>query len=422
MKWYFLNLLTSLFLFVLVFASTNVSFGNNFENPPAQQDSHVDDLILSKVDPSSQSILNLSISQEQRERLKNYRYKVEETSYEVTLKLCDAYRRLPNIPSSPYHKGPVYTEVESYGQWLNIIGHGLYQPVDAILGIKGDLIDARNLNLLDLEYWFGSAYVYFLVRSNGFLNAAFHCLGDLVIKPGTMDFRSKPINRFAATILVFDYEASLLTEMGVGLTIGKVIGLLGKAAQTMKWWHSFKGFSSRMWNKKLQITQKIFITPGHMTITTAVGSILWLSYIARQQYLTKLEVQKSLTDYFSIRPIKTWKNNANYRFGILVNFVRNFAINEGNLEESCPMFVGGELSLQEHQELNKLFWGDYKLIEYFRSDEIDIKYSLEMDMNGAKDMSKEDLVFYQEIPITYLQMIENFANHLLECSSKLKKN
>jgi hypothetical protein len=150
-------------------------------------------------------------------KLVKFRAQVEAGAYEMTMNLCEGYRRARGLGDGSSHS-PGSTSLEkSLAAWSKIFSEGLRHPFDAIGGIKSDYLDIHKAGALSFWSWFGSLYSLYLVRSWGFLGGAVHCLG-------TMDQRE--INLFASAIVAVDYEATLASETALFLTGDQVLRAL----------------------------------------------------------------------------------------------------------------------------------------------------------------------------------------------------
>lgn len=156
------------------------------------------------------------------DRLVAFKYSVQNSAYDTTLKLCEGYRRARNLGPHPYHGKWVYSLDQAVGAWTKIAREGATQPLTALGGLKSDYLVLNNAGFFDFESWFGSMYSFYLVNSLGFLGAATHCLNTM---------NQKEIHYFAAAILAVDYEMSLATHAGLGWTSGKILSLIIKATR-----------------------------------------------------------------------------------------------------------------------------------------------------------------------------------------------
>ena len=160
-------------------------------------------------------------------KLHEYRKEVEEKAYETTLKLCEGYRRVRGLGPHPYHGEYMYSLEEAAEVWVHLAYQGAKQPFSAIGGLKADFIEGGQIDLSELGYWFGSLYTMYLLNSTGFLVGALHCL-DM----DQDDFLSnRKISRFAKTIVVVDYEMTLVTYIGMVWTSPQVFSLIGKGSR-----------------------------------------------------------------------------------------------------------------------------------------------------------------------------------------------
>lgn len=154
--------------------------------------------------------------------LYTYRREVEAQAYTNTLKLCEGYRRAKGWGPHPYHGKYMFTEEEAMEQWARVMFEGAKHPLSAINGIKAEYIAAQNIGFFDFYNWFGSMYSLYLVNSLGFLGAAMHCLDTM---------NQGDINDFAATILIVDYEMSLVSETALFWTSGKILSVIAKSTR-----------------------------------------------------------------------------------------------------------------------------------------------------------------------------------------------
>ncbi|MBY0315695.1 MAG: hypothetical protein K2Q26_09260 [Bdellovibrionales bacterium] len=174
-------------------------------------------------------------------RLHRYREYVHQNSYRQTLRLCWAYRAAagmgnthPSTDAVTYEAGRLSDqirhtrsngEVQKYNQadsllaWSEIYAHGLYQPIDAIVGLKSDYLQVSHLGFFSFQSWFRSMYAMNFVSSTGFLYGAIHCLNTT---------NSRDLQKFAGAILAVDYEGTLTTEVGSGFVIGKLAALIAR--------------------------------------------------------------------------------------------------------------------------------------------------------------------------------------------------
>lgn len=181
------------------------------------------------------------------QKLYEYRVKIRESAYAVTMQLCAGYRTAVGYGMPEYHENmrkPYYTnhsdpEVrlwagrinEEYGKavssslqaWMKLVYEGGAQPFSVIFGgLKSDYLAKRNTGLFEFESWFHSLYSLFLLDSLGFLQGAVHCLG-------THD--KSEIDRFAAAVMIVDSEAGLaghLITFWTGAVILKYIWLAAR--------------------------------------------------------------------------------------------------------------------------------------------------------------------------------------------------
>lgn len=174
-------------------------------------------------------------------RLHRYREFVQQNSYRQTLRLCWAYRAAagmgnthPSAGAVNYEKDGIsdqiryvhpngdvqkYNQADSLLAWSEIYAHGLYQPIDAIVGLKGDYLQVSHLGFFSFQSWFRSMYAMNFVSSTGFLYGAIHCLNTT---------NSRDLQKFAGAILAVDYEGTLTTEVGSGFAIGKLAALIAR--------------------------------------------------------------------------------------------------------------------------------------------------------------------------------------------------
>ena len=160
-------------------------------------------------------------------KLHEYKKEVEDKAYETTLKLCEGYRRVRGFGPHPYHGEYMYDLEEAAEVWVHLAYQGAKQPLSAIGGLKADFNEGGQVGPSDFGYWFGSLYTMYLLNSTGFLVGALHCLD--------MDqddfFSDRKITRFAKTIVIVDYEMSLVTYVGMVWTSSQVFSLIGKGSR-----------------------------------------------------------------------------------------------------------------------------------------------------------------------------------------------
>jgi len=150
-------------------------------------------------------------------RLTAFKAEVERGAFSQTMKLCEGYRRARGMGPSGYHGAYVYSTEESLGEWAKVAREGLIQPFSAMFGLKADYLAFNNVSLFAFHSWFRSLYSLYLINSMGFLQASMHCLN-------TMDQRE--INLFASAIVAVDLESTLVSELGLMWTGGRVLGLI----------------------------------------------------------------------------------------------------------------------------------------------------------------------------------------------------
>ncbi|MCB0348291.1 MAG: hypothetical protein KDD37_05620 [Bdellovibrionales bacterium] len=166
-------------------------------------------------------------NQEAIDRLKAYKETVEKEAYKTTLQLCEGYRRAAGMGPHPYHGRYMFSLDEAGAAWGKVIAEGTMHSFSAIGGLKADYIEIANVGFFDFESWFNSMYTKFLINSDGFLKGAVHCLNSV---------SKTDINQLAAAIVIADQESTLATEIGITLSGGKVIGVLGKVIKNSRWY------------------------------------------------------------------------------------------------------------------------------------------------------------------------------------------
>lgn len=156
-------------------------------------------------------------------RLMTYKQQVADTSYKQTLRLCMAYREAMGL-GTPHETAGEYTLEDSMKAWGNIYGHGLYQTVDGIVGLKADFIEVSGEGIFDFSSWFKSMYTLNFLSSSGFLYGASHCLNTV---------NAREIQKFAAAVLIVDYQGTLASQVGLNFTLSRLITLV--AAPLSRW-------------------------------------------------------------------------------------------------------------------------------------------------------------------------------------------
>jgi hypothetical protein len=151
-----------------------------------------------------------------QERLVEYQQRVAATSYRDTLRLCVAYRKYQGYGET--HSSELGDSLKA---WAELVAHGLYQPLDGMIGLKSDYLEMTGAGLFDFSNYFRSMYVLKFLQSAGFLYGAAHCLN-------TVD--SREIEKFASRILLADYWASGAVEVASGSAVSAIL------AKTVGWW------------------------------------------------------------------------------------------------------------------------------------------------------------------------------------------
>ncbi|MDE0151127.1 MAG: hypothetical protein OXK80_01345 [Bdellovibrionales bacterium] len=175
------------------------------------------------------------------QQIYEYRLDIQENAYATTMKLCPAYRiakgmGLPeyhrNLGESRYinHESPEVREwarnmndeygtalSSSFQEWVYVMYEGAAQPFSNMAGVKADWINVTNIPMNKMDHWFYSFYIYYLVRSLGFVQAIVHCLGTTDVDE---------VNQFIYTVLVVDLEMSLAGYVATFWTGDKIFRLL----------------------------------------------------------------------------------------------------------------------------------------------------------------------------------------------------
>ena len=149
-------------------------------------------------------------------RLVAYKQQVAATSYHQTLRLCMAYREAMGL-GRPHATAGEYSLDDSIKAWGEIYGHGLYQTVDGIVGLKSDYIEVSGEGVFDFSTWFKSMYTLNFLSSTGFLYGASHCLNTV---------NAREIQKFAAAVMIVDYEGTLSSQIGLNLSLSRLITLI----------------------------------------------------------------------------------------------------------------------------------------------------------------------------------------------------
>lgn len=110
--------------------------------------------------------------------LKAMREDIDRNAYKVTLNLCHGYRKFSGLGAIPVlSKSHKISTVDSFGEWMNIGRYGFAAHMQTYVN-GGKMVHNKmfNRSALEFDHYFGSVYLFYLFRSEGYNLAAKDCL------------------------------------------------------------------------------------------------------------------------------------------------------------------------------------------------------------------------------------------------------